>query len=393
MEGVSLTRTCVLKLGGDLRDKDHGFFVRLLLRAGLKPEEIKLIDLVGRHGYCKFSFSTRAALERLLGQVVVHGETRLHFLVGDGSVKLLHIFGVDDDLPLSTIIRAARKFGQVIGEPQRETKTVEECTFCTGTVFLQLLPKSAVPSTLYVDVNKEAAIADFQKCLKLRVWHEGQTQTCFECGSVDHKARKCTNKTRTLAAVVRNGALNANIDSLLQAARGSAEQAACASEGNGAECFDTSSPATVDAALTSHATPEAERRGSVKVVHLGAKVVPNEDSDASSSSASAVHASQCTPHTVSDTSTVAGSRASKSASMECIAPASPALGSVSLIDFPSLHHGNQPVGDERDGKWQVHSNKRPHTRSATSSVEASPSNGNGKQSKKSKKSKKCQESS
>jgi len=194
MDNLKTTRTCSLKLGEQLRDKDHSFFVRLLLRSVVKASEVKQIDLKGRPGYCRITLSTRAALERLLGAEVVVAGSQLNFLVGDGSVVLLHVFGVDEDLPLSTIAKSVQQFGAVIGEPRREKKTVDGCTFSTGTVFVQCLPSVAVPCTLPVLMGPSDEVNVDKDTPRLRVWHVGQLQTCYRCGSCDHRARDCQSQ-------------------------------------------------------------------------------------------------------------------------------------------------------------------------------------------------------
>jgi len=211
MENVNTTRTCSLKVSEHLRDKDHAFYVRLLLRSTVKASEIKQIDLKGRRGHCKITLSTRAALERLLGEVIHVNGVQLNFLVGDGSVVLLHLFGVNDDMPLSAISKAVQPFGSCIGSPKRETKTVEGCTFSTGTVFVQLVPTATVPSTICVgDANDQVQ--------RLRAWHVGQIQTCYRCGEAEHLAKDCPSKLYSSA--VRT---NAAIDVLLQHSRRSVD--------------------------------------------------------------------------------------------------------------------------------------------------------------------------
>jgi len=199
MESVNVTRCCSLRLSGDLREQDHAFFVRLLLKSSVvKPCDIQQIDLKGRRGFCKVTLSTRDALERLLSKAIIVNGNQLNFVVGDGSVVLLNVFGVDEDLPLSAIVKSLQQFGSVVGEPRRESMTVDDCTFHTGTVHVQFVPKVAVPSTLYV-----GDAADMSQRQRLRAWHVGQIQTCFVCGDPEHKSKECPNKSTYAAAVRR----------------------------------------------------------------------------------------------------------------------------------------------------------------------------------------------
>jgi len=124
-------RCCSLQLGKELQKKDYGFFVKLLLGAGIKAEEIQQIDLKGKRGYCKLTLSDSAALRHLVSQDIVVNGTHLVFLIGDGSVTSLQVFGVDADLPLSSLGKSLEAFGSVLGEPRREAKTIEGCTFYT----------------------------------------------------------------------------------------------------------------------------------------------------------------------------------------------------------------------------------------------------------------------
>jgi len=117
-------RCCSLKLEGDLKDRDHGYFVRLLLRSGVLPTDIKQIDLKGSRGFCKVTLSTPEALERLIAQEVVVNGTPVPLFVGDGTVTSLHIFGVDEDVSLLAISESLAEFGSIIGQPTRETKEV-----------------------------------------------------------------------------------------------------------------------------------------------------------------------------------------------------------------------------------------------------------------------------
>ena len=86
-----------------------------------------------------------------------------------------------DDTPLSAITSAMGKFETTVGLPKREEKSVDGCTFTTGTVFVNVVPKSTVPSTIVLPGSGQ----------KLRVWHRGQVPTCFKCGSRTHLAKDC----------------------------------------------------------------------------------------------------------------------------------------------------------------------------------------------------------
>jgi len=338
MDSINSTRSCSLKLGPDLRDKDHAFFVRLLLRSAVEPSDIQQIDLKGRRGFCKITLATRAALERLLAQVIHVNGSQLNFIVGDGSVILLHVYGVDEDLPLKNIVGALQQFGSVIGQPRREQKSCEGCTFHTGTVFVQFVPKAAVPSTLHVG---DAA--------KLRVWHVGQVQTCFKCGSTDHQAKDCTSEMKSLySAKVSGSEMDWNVDKLISAARQTSE--------------------------LQHAPNSRAGTGlSVK----GSEVTPLSTASDAKDTSQAVSQNPADVALDAGASSVVGSTppgpVSPSASTECM----PSISASNSMDNLTGHE----CYDDGEGNFQVHSNKR-HHRSArdsqVSSQESSPANGKGK---------------
>ena len=150
----------------------------------IRPDDIKQVDLSGRRGFCKVSFSCTAVRDEVLSRgLEVEGKQPV-LVVGDGAVVSVHINnGVADDTPLSVITSAMEKFGSVIGVPKRETKAVEGCTFTTGTTFVNLVPTAIVPSTIMLSESRQ----------KLRVWHRGQVPTCYKCGSSTHIAKLCTH--------------------------------------------------------------------------------------------------------------------------------------------------------------------------------------------------------
>ena len=178
-----MSRICSIQLNEGWSWKDHAFFIRLLLSGGVRPDDIKQVDLSGRRGFCKVSFSCTAVRDEVLSRGLEVEGKQLVLVVGDGAVVSVHIFGVADDTPLSVITSAMEKFGSVIGVPKRETKAVEGCTFTTGTTFVNLVPTAIVPSTIMLSESRQ----------KLRVWHRGQVPTCYKCGSSTHIAKLCTH--------------------------------------------------------------------------------------------------------------------------------------------------------------------------------------------------------
>ena len=114
--------------------------MRLFLSGGVTPDDIKQVDLSGRRGFCRVSFSCTAVRDEVLSRGLKLEGKQLVLVVGDGAAESLHIFGVEDDTPLSVITSAMEKFGSIIGVPKRETKVVEGCTFTTAaTIFVNLL--------------------------------------------------------------------------------------------------------------------------------------------------------------------------------------------------------------------------------------------------------------
>ena len=180
---IKMSRICSIQLNEGWSSKYHAFFITLLLSGGVRPDDIKQVDLSGRRGFCRVSFSCTAVGGEVLSRGLEFEGKQLVLVVGDGTVVSLHIFGVADDTPLSAITSATEKFGSVIGVPKRETKTVEGCTFTTGTTFVNLVPTAIVPSTIMLSEYRQ----------KLRVWHRGQVPTCYKCGSSTHIAKLCTH--------------------------------------------------------------------------------------------------------------------------------------------------------------------------------------------------------
>ena len=101
-----MSRVCSIQLSGNLLSKDHAFYIRLLLSSGVKPDEIKQIDLSGRRGVCRVSFSSTSVRDEVLSRGLTVDGAQLVLLIGDGAVVSVHIFGVADDTPLSAITSA-----------------------------------------------------------------------------------------------------------------------------------------------------------------------------------------------------------------------------------------------------------------------------------------------
>lgn len=337
---MDLQRCCSLQLGKELQKKDYGFFVRLLLDSGIKADEIQQIDLKGRRGFCKLTLATPAALQRLVSQDVVVNGTHLVFLIGDGSVTSLQVFGVDEDLPLSAITKALQDFGFVLGEPRREAKTVEGCTFRTGTVFVQLVQTAAIPSNIQVPDRTQ----------KLRTWHKGQVQTCYTCNEASHEAKDCPKRKQSYASKVKASTLGAGlagaVDELLRGTRNAADH----KEGA--------------------ARPLVREECRAHPVELN---LPNTESDTKASSKDATESvPEVMPIPESDNKTRRKDdtcRVSRSASVECM----PSVSASASIESLSMT-GAEDEDDPDHEKWQTYSGKRGH-RTVTSSTETSPANG------------------
>ena len=179
-----MSRVCSIQLVEDHPRNDHAFYVKLLLSAGVKPGDVKQVDLNGRRGFCRITFCSTEVRDDVVTKGLQANGTPLTLVVGDGAVVSVHAFGVAEDVSLPSIVSAIEKFGTVIGKPKREVKTIEACTFTTGTVYVSIVPTVAVPSVIVLPGSHQ----------RIRVWHKGQTPTCYKCGSSHHVSRNCTQQ-------------------------------------------------------------------------------------------------------------------------------------------------------------------------------------------------------
>ena len=159
----STSRSCCINLSKDIASEDHAFFVKLLLRAGVRSRDIRVIDIQGRRGTCKVTLASTAARDTLLSRGLSAQGKILELLPGDGTAETVHVFGVPEDMALWAIASSLSRFGTLLGPTKNEKKTVEGCTFSTGIVYYTMVPTIAVPSSITVGRYK------------LRVWHKGQS--------------------------------------------------------------------------------------------------------------------------------------------------------------------------------------------------------------------------
>lgn len=179
-----MSRSVLLKLEEGWPTRDHAYYVRLLLSSGVKADEIKQVDLHGQAGTCIVTVSCPAVRDEIIAKgITVNGQS-VQLSIATGAVVSVHVFGVEDDLSLSAIVTAVSKFGTVIGSAKREKKSVDGCSFTTGTVYLNVALRTAIPCLIAVG----------SRARKYRVWHQDQRQTCWRCNAATHLAKDCPNK-------------------------------------------------------------------------------------------------------------------------------------------------------------------------------------------------------
>ena len=63
-----MSRICSIQLNEGWSSKDHAFFIRLLRSGGVRSDDIKQVDLSGRRGFCRVSFSCTAVRDEVLSR-------------------------------------------------------------------------------------------------------------------------------------------------------------------------------------------------------------------------------------------------------------------------------------------------------------------------------------
>lgn len=182
-----MSRSVYLKLEEGWPTRDHAHYVRLLIGAGVKADDIKQIDLHGRAGMCVVTVSCQAVRDSIVSNGLSIDGRPVEMVISGGSVVSLHLFGVEDDLSLAAIVQAVEKFGSVVGGAKREKKSVDGCSFTTGTVYVNVALRAVVPSLIPVGSRNR----------KYRVWHQGQVQTCWKCNRTGHVAKDCTHARKS----------------------------------------------------------------------------------------------------------------------------------------------------------------------------------------------------
>ena len=180
---LRMSRSVSLKLEEGWPTRDHAHYVRHLIGAGVNADDIKQIDLHGRAGMCVVTVSCQAVRDSIASKGLSIDGRPVEMVISSGTVVSLHVFGVEDDLSLAAIVQGVEKFGSVVGPAKREKKSVDGCTFTTGTVYVNVALRAVVPSLIAIGSRNR----------KYRVWHKDQQQTCWKCGSTGHLAKDCTN--------------------------------------------------------------------------------------------------------------------------------------------------------------------------------------------------------
>ena len=159
---------------------DHKFILQELSGNSLNVKEsVKQIDLHGKPGWCQVTLSSRAQRETVLSKgLCIRGEQLELHLPDEGSTQL-HVFGCPVGMPDGPLSASLSVFGKLIGPPSHGKISFEGTSFKTGIRYVNIVLSKPVPSC--VTVGKR----------KLRVWHRGQTQTCWRCGTTGHEAREC----------------------------------------------------------------------------------------------------------------------------------------------------------------------------------------------------------
>ena len=174
---------------------DHVFFIKELSRLGVQPSELSQLDLNGKPGWCNVTFVTQGVRDRLLTseEEFVFASKNVEVVMGGMSVTTLHVFGCPLSLQDGALVHEISLYGRVHGPPKRKIVSHEGFAVDTGTRYVKVSLRKAVPSGLRVGSRT------------VRVWHKGQIQTCWRCSVSGHLAKDCPG---TAAVGARNGVHN-----------------------------------------------------------------------------------------------------------------------------------------------------------------------------------------
>lgn len=155
------------------------------------PNRIKQVNFDRLHGHCVVTLDCRESYDRL----TKHGLSLTGKLVsvrpyyGDDVVRL-HVIGCPYTLEDEVLSEVLKPLITIVEGPTRQqVKLVESLDVVveSGRRYVWGTPKCAIPSAITVPLSK----------MKLRLFHEGQVSTCWECQESGHSARNCPNKQRS----------------------------------------------------------------------------------------------------------------------------------------------------------------------------------------------------
>ena len=188
-----MSRSVLLKLEEGWSTKDHAQYVRLLLNANVRAQDIKQIDLHGQAGACIVTVSCPAVRDQIIANGLSFNGQPVKLSTSAGDVVSVHLFGIEDNLSLPAITKAMERFGSVVGAVTRDTKTVDGCTFrpqlhygarLTATARLCRLPRELYGTTetwgLAVEKRRRRTLTPGQSRNACReVCREGD-ESCFQ---------------------------------------------------------------------------------------------------------------------------------------------------------------------------------------------------------------------